>query len=155
MNRFIFFSLLLLSFSSLIDTSQAQNYVPASLLRLFAEQHTVELKEFARRSNDCKIHFHTYENEAATLVTTDWICSDWCGSGGCRAQVFATQENTEWKLLYDNTARKIVVKVQKSEFDLDIHVGGVSCDRINADDCVKTAVYRDGVLTLSTKYYSK
>ena len=155
MNRFIFFSLLLLSFSSLIDNSQAQNYAPASLLRFFTEQHTVELKEFASRSNDSQIHFHTYENKAATLVTTDWICSDWCGSGGCRAQVFATQENTEWKLLYDDTAREIVVKVQKSQFDLDIHVGGVSCDRINADDCVKTAVYRDGVLTLSTKYYSK
>ena len=155
MNRFVFITSLLTLFSSLIDSSQAQNYVPASLLRLFAEQHTVELKEFASRSNDCQIHFHTYENEAATLVTTDWICSDWCGSGGCRAQVFAKQENAEWKLLYDDTAREIVVKVQKSRFDLDIHVGGVSCDRINADDCVKTAVYRDGVLTLSTKYYSK
>ena len=155
MIRIILFSLLLLLFANLINNSQAQNYVPASLLRLFSEQHTVESKEFKSRSNDCQIHFHTYENKAATLVTTDWICSDWCGSGGCRAQVFATQENTEWKLLYDDTAREIVVKVQKSRFDLDIHVGGVSCDRINADDCVKTAVYRDGVLTLSTKYYSK
>ena len=155
MNRFVLTTSLLTLFSSLIDNSQAQKYVPASLLRFFAEQHTVELKEFARRSNDCQIHFHTYENKAATLVTTDWICSDWCGSGGCRAQVFAKQENAEWKLLYDDTARKIVVKVQESQFDLDIHVGGVSCDRINADDCVKTAVYRDGVLTLSTKYYSK
>ena len=155
MNRFVFTTSLLTLFSSLIDTSQAQNYVPASLLRFFVKQHTVELKEFARRSNDCQIRFHTYENKAATLVTTDWICSDWCGSGGCRAQVFATQGNTEWKILYDDTARKIVVKVKTSQFDLDIHVGGVSCDRINAEDCIKTAVYRDGVLTLSTKYYPR
>ena len=67
MNRFVLTTSLLTLFSSLIDNSQAQKYVPASLLRFFAEQHTVELKEFARRSNDCQIHFHTYENKAATL----------------------------------------------------------------------------------------